>query len=319
MKRISVIIPVYNVSKYLVTNINNLTMQTLNDLELIYVDDGSTDDSLKILMKYQEKYKNMKVIHQENSGVSVARNKGLSVATGDYIAFVDPDDIISKYMFERLYDAITSTKADVVSCKFMVFTKSPKFKFGSKKDVYNNKDAMKMLLEGKEISNFLWNKLYKKDLFKNIEFREGKIFEDLDVMYKIIDNAKKICVIDDVLYGYYQRGDSYVHKFDDSYINNYIEVYNERSKFLLKNYSKLKILINNETALSILVLFRMIVISKKKVLLEDRVVLREYQRLLKLKGNINILGFKKILINILMIDRYLFYYVAGILYKIKGV
>lgn len=319
MKKISVIIPVYNVSKYLVTNINNLTTQTLNNLELIYVDDGSTDDSLAILLKYQEKHKNMKVIHQENSGVSAARNKGLDEATGDYIAFVDPDDIISKYMFERLYTAINDAKADVVACEFMTFTKTPKFKLGSKREIYNNEEAMRLLLEGRDISNFLWNKLYKRDLFKGIQFREGKIFEDLDVMYQIIDRSKKICVIDDVLYGYYQRSDSYVHKFDDNYISNYIEVYNDKRKFLLKNYPKLKIQINNETALSIFVLFRMIVISRKKGLLEDRTILREYQRLLKLKGKVSLSGLKKILINILIIDRYLFYYIANILYRIRGV
>lgn len=319
MQKISVIIPVYNVEKYLVSNINSLVTQTLDNLELIYIDDGSTDGSLEILTKYQEKYKNMKVIHQENSGVSVARNKGLAVATGDYIAFVDPDDCISKYMFEKLYSAINSTKADIVTCKFMTFTKVPKFKLSSNSRIYNKNDAIKMLLEGKELSNFLWDKLYKRNLFNDIKFREGKIFEDLDVMYKIIDKSKKICIIDDVLYGYYQRSDSYVHKFDDSYINNYIEVYSDRSQFLLNKYPKLKVCINNETALSIFVLFRMIVLAKRKDLLEDKNVLKEYKKLLKLKDKVNIKGYKNILLKILMRDRYLFYYIASILYKIKGV
>lgn len=224
MDKISIIVPVYNVKNYIDRVINCLINQTYHNLEIILVDDGSTDGSSKLCDKYKKKDNRIKVIHQKNSGVSVARNVGLKHATGEYIGFVDSDDYISLNMYEELYNNLISTNSDISVCSYLTFKdKLPNFNVEGNIKIFDTIDALKDIISDGVITNFLWNKLFKREIFENISFPEGKIYEDLYVMPKLIDNASIICFDSKKLYAYYQRNDSYVNSYSLDKNNNYLE------------------------------------------------------------------------------------------------
>ena len=129
---VSIIVPVYNVEKYLERCLDSLINQTLKDIEIILVDDGSTDDSGNICDKYAKKDKRIKVIHKENGGLSDARNIGLSIANGRYLQFVDSDDFIHKQMIEILYNTIINNNADISICDFDKVYENTKIKYNTK-------------------------------------------------------------------------------------------------------------------------------------------------------------------------------------------
>lgn len=204
MKKVSVIVPVYNVEKYLDKCMNSLVNQTLEDIEIIVINDGSTDNSLKILNKYKKKYPNkLIIIDQENKGISVARNNGIEIATGKYIGFVDSDDYVKYDMFEKLYNKIEKTKSDIVVCDFEeYYMKTGKFKYMN----FTNNIKSKNLYEDASIINTIdyapWNKLFKKDLFNDIRFLKNIKYEDLNAILKTFLIASKISLVKESLYIY---------------------------------------------------------------------------------------------------------------------
>lgn len=319
MKKISIIVPIFNSEKYLKRCLDSLIYQTYKNLEIILIDDGSNDDSLKICKNYQEKDKRIKIYSQRNQGVSAVRNKGLTIATGDYIAFVDSDDIISKNMYEILVECLEKNNSDISCCKYIKFTNVYQFQLSTNSFNYSKNKALKLLLEEKEITNFLWDKLFKKELFTNVKFQENMIFEDLDVIYKIITKTNKITINNSILYAYYQRPNSYVHTYNENKIKNYMFIIQKRYKYLHQNYPNLKKEINNSQILSILILFQMIVLNKNKKLLEDKEILEQYKLLKELvnKTSIKTTNFKKILIKVLYYNKFCFYYITKLLYKLK--
>ena len=173
--KISVIVPVYNVEEYLGKCLNSLVNQTLKDIEIIIVNDGTKDNSEKIINKFLKKYNNIKYYKKENGGLSSARNYGISKASCKYIGFVDSDDYIDKTMYERLYNKIISDDYDVALCDLyrvydekLVYTSS-----NVKKDLKNKKEIQEAMLN---IYPTVWNKLYKKELFNEIKFKENVWF-----------------------------------------------------------------------------------------------------------------------------------------------
>lgn len=221
MKKISVIVPVYNAEKYLEKCLDSLVNQTLKDIEIIVVNDGSTDGSEKILSKYKNK---IKIIHQKNSGVASARNNGMSVARGEYIAFVDSDDWVDKDMFLKLYQKAKANDMDVVECNFKyVFNNYEKNGVIDLKNDINNYDNIKKYFVN--MFPVIWNKIYKKDILKNITFKDGVWAEDVEFLYRILPNIKTIGIISDKLYYYYQREMSESRHFDKR-IYNYIDNFN---------------------------------------------------------------------------------------------
>ncbi len=239
MAKISVIVPIYNAQSTLVKMLESLIQQTFKDLEILLIDDGSTDLSGKICDNYQKKDKRIKVIHQNNQGVSMARNKGLEMATGDFIGFVDSDDLIAKEMYEILYKNIIKTKADISVCSYIKYSKEPVFTYQKEIVTLNKVEALKSLVSDGIVNSFLWNKLFKKELFRNILFPENRIYEDLYVMPLIIDKVNKIVYSKSKLYGYYQRNDSYVNTYNDNKNKNFLEYSNRLYQELLK-YESLK-------------------------------------------------------------------------------
>ena len=195
MIKISVIVPVYNVENYLIKCLESLVYQTLKDIELICVNDGSTDGSLSILEDYQKRFSQVKVYTKSNGGLSDARNYGLKHAVGEYIAFVDSDDYVSLNMFEILYKTIKQAQADLCIAQI--------------KEVYPTYE--KELVDHNEIYPLLghptvWNKLYKHEWIKRyqIEFPVGLWYEDNVFTYKYLLNHPKIVYVNDFLY-YYRK------------------------------------------------------------------------------------------------------------------
>ena len=210
---VSVIIPVYNVEKYLEKCINSVVSQTYKNLEIILVDDGSTDNSGQMCDEFKKKDKRIKVIHKENGGLSDARNVALDVCKGDYITFVDSDDWIPRNAIDALCDAIISEKADISSGQlYETFKRQHSEKAGvSLITRYSTEDALRDLMYLHGLSNSASGKLYKRSLFSKIRYPIGMHYEDLGTTYKIFALAENIVSINKNVYFYYQNPKSIVH------------------------------------------------------------------------------------------------------------
>lgn len=209
--KVSVILPVYNVGKYLRQSLDSLINQTLKEIEIICVDDGSTDDSYEILEEYKSKDTRIKVIHKANKGTGAARNDGLRLATGECIGFVDPDDWVKPNMFERLYGLIKGKNLDIAMCmpdgydeKNALNAPFPYFVDANFENIIDDR-----VFNWRDLSPFaypmcVWNKLYTKELFDkyNIDFAEGLDFEDHKVIFGTLLTAEKIFFIREKLYVY---------------------------------------------------------------------------------------------------------------------
>ena len=182
MPEISIIVPVYNVEKYLTRCIDSILNQTFTDFELILVDDGSTDKSGVICDKYSKIDSRIKVIHSKNEGAAQARNYGLDIAKGKFIGFVDSDDYINRDMYQILYENINKYNCDICVCGHQSFQDKVKVAFeDSKEEIieFDNKLALKNYFLDYEDSErvmytIIWDKLYRRELFKNLRFPKGK-------------------------------------------------------------------------------------------------------------------------------------------------
>ena len=193
-KLISIVIPVYNVEKYIKECIESVINQTYKNLEIILVNDGSTDLSRTICEEYEKKDNRIKIIDKENGGLADARNKGLEYINGELVTFIDSDDYIKEDMIETLLNNLIKENADVSICGYYL--------------AYNKKNDYKL---EENVNSFkyydvsAWAKLYKTELFKNIKFPKGKISEDWYIMYKIFDKANSIVYDSSPKYYYRQR------------------------------------------------------------------------------------------------------------------
>lgn len=217
---ISVVVPIYNVEKYISRCINSIINQTYKNLEIILVDDGSTDKCPLICDNYLNFDKRIKVIHKNNGGLSDARNSGIEIAQGEYIIFIDSDDYVDNKMIEILYKTIKNENCDIAICNYyMVDEISLKKKSISKlkekvRIVYGKEKFDYLYNEYKMLSVVAWNKLYKKEIFKDIRYPLGKLNEDEYIICDILSKANRIAFIKDSLYYYVQRSNSIIHSFN---------------------------------------------------------------------------------------------------------
>lgn len=225
---ISIIVPVYNVEKYLNKCIDSILNQTYRNIEVILVDDGSPDNCGKICDEYAMKDKRVKVIHIENKGVSNARNVGVENSTGQYIGFVDADDILFKKMYEKLLNEAVKEDADIVQCNYCYL-----FEDGTTKPMIRKIKTKKVEKEQKitaffdgDIYPLVATKLFKSSLLNDIRFDINlKIGEDRLFMHECCLKALKIALLEDVYYYYFQRQTSVMHVFsmrqfdDDTYVS----------------------------------------------------------------------------------------------------
>ncbi len=246
MDLISIIVPVYNVEAYLKRCIESILNQTYKDIEIILVDDGSTDNSSKICDEYKNKDKRIKVIHKVNGGLSSARNRGLDIAKGKYIGFVDSDDYISPKMYEILYKELINNNADISACDDVVFQKKEavfNIVDDYKIEIYNKYDAMKELISlTNHVDSTAWNKLYKKSLFNKVRYPNGFIYEDIGTTFKLINKIKKIVYVDLKLYAYNFRVSSITNtnNINKKTIYDKFEMVELRGKFIASKYPNLE-------------------------------------------------------------------------------
>lgn len=237
--KISIIVPIYKVEKYLDKCVESLVNQTYTNLEIILVDDGSPDKCPEMCDKWAEKDSRIKVIHKPNGGLSDARNAGMKEANGEYILFVDSDDWIELNMIEILYKEIVLSDSDIVACGVrMVWEDGSPDRILTKtcgKKVFNSsEEAMYSLMQEMCILQTAWNKLCKRKIIENILFPVGKINEDEFWSWKAIANSNKVVYIDTPLYNYLQRGGSIMRNsnFNPLYV---IEAKQERKEYI-KNH-----------------------------------------------------------------------------------
>lgn len=245
---ISVIVPVYNVEKFLPRCIDSIINQNYKDLEVILVDDGSTDMSGNICDKYASKDKRISVIHKKNGGLSDARNTGIDLAAGDYISFIDSDDYIFPEYFEYLYDLVSKYNADVSTCQpILVDEKDNEISAHNIcvdhiNIVSGRENCMKEYITGNKINTTAWGNLYRTSLLKKSEIRYpvGKYHEDVFTTYRIINLCEKIVVGSRKLYAYRQREGSIVNSgFSEKHLDG---IYGslQRYKFISSRYPRLK-------------------------------------------------------------------------------
>lgn len=208
---ISVIVPVYKVEEYLDKCVSSIVEQTYTNLEIILVDDGSPDNCPAMCDAWAENDSRIKVIHQENGGLSDARNSGMAIASGKLIAFVDGDDRIAPEMYRLLYDNMIQNNSDIAACGVeMVYDSCTQSKMltPSGQHVLDAQDAMRAIIEESFLKQPVWYKLYKAELIRDILFAVGKCHEDVLWSYQAIGKAKCVSVFDTPCYCYLQRNSS---------------------------------------------------------------------------------------------------------------
>lgn len=225
-KLISIIVPIYNVEIYLKRAINSIISQTYKNLEIILVDDGSTDNSGKICEEYAKLDNRIKVIHKKNGGQASAINMALDVAKGDYIGFCDPDDYINKNFYQNLYQLAQKYNTDITECSMIKVKEEEdiekvyleEFEIDEEKDIelFDAVGGLRKLF-GADFAEYLEtivkvNKIYKKEVFKELRFSEVRIYEEWGTMYKVYYNTKKNLKLHKVQYVYVQRKTSTVNR-----------------------------------------------------------------------------------------------------------
>ncbi len=208
---ISVIVPIYNVEKYLDRCVDSIINQTYKNLEIILVDDGSPDNCPKMCDDYAKIDNRIKVVHKENGGLSDARNVGMEVATGEYVSFIDSDDYISLDFYETLFQTMIDNDSDIVECSVVKFYENEKFDEYSDDLKITNYDtlyALDGLINENPFKQHVWNKLYKSNIVLDIPYAVGKLNEDEFWTYQIFGKAKKVTRINKTMYYYFQRGSS---------------------------------------------------------------------------------------------------------------
>ena len=203
MPKVSLIIPVYNVENYIEKCLNSVVNQTLKDMEVIIVNDGSKDSSKQKIEKYLKKYPGIKYLEKENGGLSDARNYGMQYATGEYIAFLDSDDYVEETMYEEMYNMAQKEAADMVECNFI--WEYPDKKREDIGAVYNSK--REMVEKARVVA---WNKLIKRELLEKtgVKFPIGLRYEDVEFFYKLVPYLEKVSFVKKCFVHYIQRGNS---------------------------------------------------------------------------------------------------------------
>ena len=242
---ISVVVPIYNVEKYLRRCVESIRCQTYSNLEIILVDDGSPDSCGKICDAYRNTDNRIKVIHKKNGGLSDARNVGIKIAQGEYITCIDSDDFISPFFIDNLWTAIQESKCEIATSWFVDYYEGDDITESKKLDindvqVLNKEEFYKKLLyqDGVEIS--AWGKLYKAELFKGVEYPTGKLYEDIPTTYLLVEKVTKIAVIPNIDYFYFQRKTSIAQANFSLQKMDAINHMNDFRNFITVNYPLLK-------------------------------------------------------------------------------
>ena len=246
--KISIIVPIYKVERYFERCINSVLSQSIPDIEIILVDDGSPDNCGKMCDDYAAKDSRIIVIHKKNGGLSSARNAGIDIAKGDYLMFIDSDDYVEPDFCEKAYQFVTDNNVLCASFGYYEHWSDRTDEFHtSKTKVIPAKDAIKSLITKDDvIFNFAWNKIYHRSLFNNIRYPEGRYYEDQGTTYKLFDAAKTIYVDPSMLYHYNRRQETITQALgieqtqEPKVLNDIFDLWCERLDFIRNNYPDLK-------------------------------------------------------------------------------
>lgn len=241
-KLISIIIPVWNVDQYLRKCLDSVLAQTYKNIEVILIDDESPDLCPLICDEYAEKDPRVKVVHQKNGGVCNARNTAMKIAKGEYLGFVDPDDWIREDMFEYLANGMEKYDADIVCCQYYRVTPGKEIvsRCDGETHIYDKDEAIEELVNRFIIRNIFWNKLFRREVFRNIEFPEGRIYEGTAMLYRLIDQSNKVVVLGDPKYYYYNNSSSYVNQDTLKHSMDYVVTHIDRYRELAPRYPELE-------------------------------------------------------------------------------
>lgn len=236
---ITVAVPIYNVERYLNECIDSIMAQSYKNLEIILVDDGSTDRCGVLCDEYQKKDMRIRVIHQENKGLSGARNSAIDIARGVYITFVDSDDWISQDMLEKLYQKMVEMHADMVVSGIESFYEDGTKKSNSHNNkvyAYTREEAMDCFLFNDYLTPCVCGKLYKISLWDGVRHPEGKLFEDQFTTYKVIDRCSKVVYLTTPMYHYRKRNGSIGHSSFGEKTYHLYEAIHEEYEFIARKY-----------------------------------------------------------------------------------
>lgn len=237
---VSIVIPVYNVEQFLPQCIDSVLSQTYKDLEIILVDDGSTDSCSSICEQYRNKDHRITVLHKINGGLSDARNAGTKIAHGDWLFYLDADDWITENAIGVLLSIAIQHSCDIVQGNFFyaykdhLLYRSENSKERAK-HILNREEAMRELIINDRVKNFAWGKLYKASIVKNFDFPKGKYFEDSYWQHLIVNQIERYGIVEAQLYYYRQREGSISNRISDRY-DDLIEGYKERLEFIKCHY-----------------------------------------------------------------------------------
>ena len=242
MLLVTVIVPVYNLEKYLPRCLDMILNQTLKDIEVILVDDGSTDSSYDICRQYETIYPNVKVICKSNGGASSARNVGIDNASGQYLSFVDADDIIAPDFLETLYNMAVANASEIACCKNARVQEDEEVAFKADNSpvvVLSGVEALGYALLGTKVSGSLCDKLIRRDVLSTLRFKEGILYEDAELASRMFPICEHVAVTSEVKYFYtYRPNSATTKKFDDSAIDA-IRVYEKIADLVTDKYPEI--------------------------------------------------------------------------------
>jgi glycosyltransferase involved in cell wall biosynthesis len=268
-QKISIVVPIYKVEKYLHRCVDSILNQSYKNLEIILVNDGSPDNCGNIAEQYAVADSRVKVIHKNNGGLSDARNYGMQYVTGEYTIFVDSDDWLDPYMVEKLFNVSMIYQADVVQVAFY-YAYDEYLQFDSRvygqKDppaVFNNNELMEQLVINVKVKNFAWGKLYKTSLIKDLPFKKGVLFEDVFWAHKVMQRVSTFVLLNDPMYFYYQREDSIVSTYTPRNLD-IIKGLKERHAFILNNYKELEDESNKIMLKTLLIHYKLLIRNRKE-------------------------------------------------------
>lgn len=313
---VSIVVPTYNCEKYIENCIESIVIQSYKNIEVIIIDDGSIDNTYEIIKKYITKDKRIKYFTQENSGPSVARNKGIEKSNGEYLIFVDSDDIIEKIYVEKLLNRIKSNSFDIACCGYIDKSKYGVVKlndFWINKDILNKQEFLECVCNG--VGGVLWSKIFRKDIIIENNIRMNpKIFmsEDLIFILEYCKYINKVGVINEYLYHYNRLNDSSISSnIDINYLENYILLINKISelltelKFNFDKINKIKVLKVQDLINKVLIseTYKYLKLKDKKRFISNLKLILENDFIKKYKNQISNNNILNRISNILIINK----------------
>lgn len=244
--KLSLIIPVYNSESYLHKCLESAVNQTLKQIEIIIVNDGSTDSSVDIIKDFIAVDNRIVFINQQNLGLSCARNAGIKIAKGEFIGFLDSDDSLDSTFAQKMYAYAKETSSDIVMCDYFKVIQKPPYNIvihkNIKNTIYSSSEALHKIILDLSIQNYAWDKIYKRNLFidNNVFYPEGMYYEDMPTTFRLFYYANQVAYIEQPLYYYLQRKNSITRTFSDKHIDDIIKALYLMKEFMLDNSIYLK-------------------------------------------------------------------------------